>query len=322
MRRFFVHRFPIHRRAALLAAAATALLATGPVRALTINATFDNSIASDPNAAAIENTINNVVSYYDHEFTNNIAVNITFAENNTGGLGSNLTSYDTHTYQHFYNALGANANTAAAKTAFASLPNQTNNPVTNDATGISVTLPEGRVLGLDSAPGTTSDSTVTVNVSETNITTGVNNSPNNYDLFSVESHEIDEVLGLGSSLDNGAGGPVEPEDLFRYSAPGTRSYTTSTTATSYFSIDGGNTIIRHFNQDPTGGADHGDWASGNTAYVQDAFGSPGTAPRLSYPEITALNAIGYTPVPEPTTVVVIALGGLGLLTRRRGRKSA
>ena len=51
---------------------------------------------------------------------------------------------------------------------------------------------------------------------------------------SLASHEIDEVLGLGSGLNLPPGFPRQPrpQDLFRYSAPGTRSYTTSTSATS------------------------------------------------------------------------------------------
>ena len=49
-----------------------------------------------------------------------------------------------------------------------------------------------------------------------------------YDLETVAMHEIDEVLGLGSTLGQGFPGPyntyMSPEDLFRYDASGKRTF--------------------------------------------------------------------------------------------------
>ena len=83
-----------------------------------------------------------------------------------------------------------------------------------------------------------------------------------YDLQSVAMHEIDEVLGIGGAgsrlpTTNSSLGPL---DLFLYSAVGVRSFTTSSSATAYFSINGGTNDLVNFNQ--TAGADYGDWASG------------------------------------------------------------
>jgi hypothetical protein len=97
----------------------------------------------------------------------------------------------------------------------------------------------------------------------------------------------------------------------------TGSFTTSSTATSYFSIDGGSTNIVNFNQNPgTGGqtgGDFGDWSSEGTTgnYVQLAFtpsnaGAAGVS--LSSPEGIALQAVGYdTATPEPSAFALSAL---------------
>ena len=93
-----------------------------------------------------------------------------------------------------------------------------------------------------------SDSTISLNTSITNYT-GKAFDPSEYDLLSVVEHETDAALGPGSNLDTGSTtGAIRPEDLFRYSAPGVRSYTISNSASSYFSVDGGVTDLIGFNQ--------------------------------------------------------------------------
>ena len=118
-------------------------------------------------------------------------------------------------------------------------------------------------------------------------------------------HELDEVLGIGgqgSQLSNtnaiyqtNGSGPnpaeqVGPMDLYRYSAPGVRSFSLleTTTPYSYFSIDGGNTVLSYFNQIEL--ADFGDWLSdpipaGYGPQVQDAFGTAGADPTLGVNEL-------------------------------------
>jgi hypothetical protein len=151
-------------------------------------------------------------------------------------------------------------------------------------------------------------------------------------------HELDEVLGIGGQgsqlsdtnaiYQTGGQGPnpaeqVGPMDLYRYSAPGVRSFSllNTTSPYAYFSIDGGNTVLSYFNQSEQ--LDYGDWLSdpipaGYGPQVQDAIGTPGADPTLGVNELTALNVIGYTlAVPEPSTMGIALCGVLPLLLRRR-----
>jgi hypothetical protein len=112
---------------------------------------------------------------------------------------------------------------------------------------------------------------------------------------------MDEALGLGSSI--GLFADRRPQDLFSWSAPGTRSVSSS--GSRYFSIDGGTTDIVGFNQNPSG--DFGDWLSGScpqaTPYVQNAFGCANQASDVTQnsPEGVNLDVIGYDLITGPTT---------------------
>jgi hypothetical protein len=277
---------------------------------LTITPTFDATIINDPNAATIEASINQVIAVYAAEFTNNITVNIKFQEM-TSGLGGSTIPLASVSYSSFLSHLTASAADQNDATALASLPST--DPFGNDPVYLSYA--EGLALGYSVPTG--SDGTVWLNTSIMNLSRSSTN-PSKYDLESVTMHEIDEILGLGSGL-NGAF-DIRPEDLFRYSASGVRSYSTSSSATAYFSIDGGVTSLDRFNQ--TGfSADYGDWIGTGTPQVQDAFGTPGAAPNLGVPELTALDVIGYTEEvgPEPSTIILFC-SGLGFCVRRFRRR--
>ncbi len=239
-------------------------------------------------------------------------------------------------------ALKNDSKTANDATAVANLPA---NPL---ATNLDPTSAEGRAIGLNTPAatvfkGNTYDGIVTINSAVNNFqfarnTNGTVNA-GNFDAMQSIEHEIDEVLGLGSVLNfsqfpNDASGntAVRLEDLFRYSAPGTRSLTQNAQATSYFSINGGTTNIIGFNQ--RAGGDYGDWFNGNAnggcnplpnpPHVQFAFSCPGQTSDVSgtSPEGIALEVIGYDLVaqaPEPGTLALLGTWffGLAALYRRR-----
>jgi hypothetical protein len=300
---------------------------------LVINATFDSSITSLPNAAAIEGAINSAIKVLEQNISTSIKVSVDF-QNMPSGLGQSQTTEYGISYFDYYNALKAAATTPAQLTALASLgappTSETSaNPV-NGGTTMVITSADGRALGFNTpgatGPGGTFDSVISLNTSITSPPNGLNGST--YSLMSVAMHELDEVLGIGgtgSNLGNG-GTAIGSLDLFRYSAPGVRSYTTNANATSYFSIDGGNTVLSFFNQQA--GADYADWSSnpipgGFPVQVQDAFGTPGTNPTLGSNELTALNVVGYSlsAVPEPSSLAmlgsaVLFVSGYGWLRRK------
>ncbi len=322
-------RGPLRRTLGVL----TGLLAVGllgravPAHAnLVINPTFDSTITSDVNAATIMSTIHAAIQVYENTFTDNITVNIKFQEG--GGLGSSSTWIYQRSYANYRADLVNDASTPDDNTALASLPVQANSPVDGNA---NLWLSHANLLAIGVNPGATPDGfdgTITLNTSIMNLDR-ITINPSKYDLMAVASHEIDEVLGLGSGLDllsSGLDHLSRPEDLFRYSANGVRSYTTSSTATSYFSIDGGATNLVGFNQSG-GGSDYGDWVSSSTPRVQDAYGTPGATPNLGV-ELVALDVIGYNramPAPEPSTLASAGLAvlmGLGYTWRRRKRTAA
>jgi hypothetical protein len=107
-------------------------------------------------------------------------------------------------------------------------------------------------------------------------------------------------------------------DLYRYSAQGVPSFSTSSGASSYLSVDGGATDIVGFNQTSTG--DFGDFSTNNN--VQSAFSNPGTVATYdsSSPEYAMMESIGYDGVvPEPASMAVFATGPAGLRAVRRRR---
>lgn len=312
------------------------LAATAPAFAsLIITPTFDStfsntSLISAANAATAESTINSVISTFEADILNNMTVRITFSVNQAV-LGSTSFSVYQIPYSSYVTALTSHAMSADDAMALAHLPT-TPNPTNSTQTDIYMKAPLMRALAINNPNSNNggTDATISLGTSMMNLSrTGTQNS-SYYDLQSVVSHEIDEALGLGSSLGLGFQ-YVSPEDLFRYTGTGTgntpcstvsgRSYTSSTAAKACFSING-STGLEQFDQAGTG--DYGDWASNGTAQVQDAMGTPGAQPNL-LTELRALDVLGYTTVqssvPEPGTGVLITLSlGLVGIRVRRARK--
>jgi hypothetical protein len=288
---------------------------------IVINAVFDSTITSDVNAASIESTINQAVSFYESNIVTPVTVTVHYSEM-TSGLGQSSTFFSSITYNQYLAALQTHTSGDAIDTAaLASLPAGPDNPV-NGSRSMDLALPNLRALGFSiNPPAGQADSTVSVNTSITNY--GGNFNSNFFSLLAVVEHETDEALGTGSNLDSGSTtGNIRPEDLFRYSAPGVRSYTTSPSATSYLSVNGGVTNLVGFNQTgPPGGADYGDWAGSGTPRVQDAFGTPGASAVFGVDERDALDATGYNfttaTVPEPSSFWLLALGAVGFIGYRR-----
>jgi hypothetical protein len=318
----------------MLAACLSLLSCGAPAHAgLVITPTFGSSITSDPNAAAIEGVINSAIAVYQGKFTDPITVTIEFNEM-TSGLGASTTGFYNVPYQSYLTALTADAKSAADATALAHLPAGPNNPVNGDA-NINVKSANARAVGLPgSFPGFvdgTFDGAIGLNTHITDV--GSPGTTGQFSLLATVEHEIDEVLGLGSALPSVPLGTIFPEDLYRYDSSGFRSFTTSSNAQAFFSIDGMTRLAQFDNQND--GGDFGDWQSnplpnGVQPQVQDAFASQGAHPTLGDNEITALDVIGYdlaqaVVTPEPASLTLVATGTLllaGYRLRRRARPVA
>jgi hypothetical protein len=279
---------------------ATTVATTG----LTIHATFDSSITSNPNAAAIEAMINRAISFHESMFSDPIMIQIRFRYATTAPDGTPLSAgtisqSDFVVYEMpwnvFVNALRADAKTSNDNLANASLPGTALSPSINPSSA------NGRAVTLDTPPamfangtvgnGGPYDGIVTLNSAVPyQFTRPV--SASNFDAQRSTEHEIDEVIGFGShaSVSN-----LRPQDLFSWSSAGHRNV--SSTGTRYFSINGGSTDIVNFNQRPDG--DLGDWLSASCPqehpYVQNAFGCTGQSSDIAAtsPEGINLDVIGY-----------------------------
>ncbi|MGI8481653.1 MAG: NF038122 family metalloprotease [Chthoniobacterales bacterium] len=271
---------------------------------LVINATFDSSITNNANSASIQSTINQAIAVHESLFSDPITVFILFRYSNTkpdgspiGNViaGSNKGLYDAP-WDTFLTALRSDAKTANDATANASLP------ANALSAKITVSSANGRAIGAPTPPFMFEDGSVAsggpydgiVTLNSTAPLGPRPHSPSYYDAQTATEHEIDEILGLGSYLGH-LGSDLRPQDLFSWSASGTRNISSS--GQRYFSINSGTTYIVDFNQDPT--YDFGDWLSDpcpqSNPYVQNAFGCPGQMADVTAtsPEGINLDVIGY-----------------------------
>jgi hypothetical protein len=330
-------------RAAVIAVAVLVGAVPAPAQII-ITPTFDSSITTNPNSAALQTDINNAVALYESIFTDNINVSILFRYSTTAPDGSALASgvlgvsnypLISEPYNSYTTALANDSPKSANDiTALAHLPAPSAFP--NNPSKIDISSANGRALGLNTAGimnstgglggGGTFDGIVTINSSVNFALTRPVGNSGQFDVMQSIEHEMDEVLGLGSILpsttDFTGSAAVRPQDLFRYSAPGAISLSASSSVSSYFSIDGGATDIVAYNQNP--GGDYGDWGASPIPLVQLAFSFPNTESDISRdsPEGVALDVIGYNlaPVPEPGALALASLGTGAVSTYGRWRR--
>ncbi len=282
---------------------------------LVINPTFDSSITSNPNSAAIQSAINQAIALHQSLFSDQVSVSILFRYSNRSPSGtllpsgalaqSNYVVYQIP-WSTYINSLEADAKTAndAKANASLALTALSNNILAASANGRSIGLNTPTAMFANGTVGSGGpyDGIVTINSAAafqfTRPPTG-----NHYDALRSIEHEMDEVLGLGSFIHQST--DLRPQDLFSWSSAGTRNLTA--TGTRYFSINSGTTNIVGFNQKATG--DFGDWLSAACPqahpYVQNAFSCPAQYSDISAtsPEGINLDVIGYDLVTLPAAPV-------------------
>ncbi len=143
-----------------LALSGAALPSRAP--ALTIDATYDSSVTSNPNAAQIESAFNTIIAQFDALYVNPVTVNVTLHLAAGSFLGENDTVQTSPIpYSSFATALNS---TAAPSNA----PAKPRSPICRQATTtvdsadtgntIQLTTPNARALGLSAS--VPSDSTI------------------------------------------------------------------------------------------------------------------------------------------------------------------
>lgn len=274
---------------------------------------FDPGIANDPRGAAIEATIDSMISMYESKFTDDITVKVYFQKG--GGLGSN-------TFGYYYGPAGSVMDALSKDVTSADDAEGVSHFNTVGYGSLATTSANGRAMGMNT-PGFLSaggeggfDGIISLNT-DICFTDHDSPQPGLFDLYSVAAHELDETLGTVS----GAGDWLAfSADLYRYDGNGNRNFSGDTNAHVYFSIDGKN-MIDEYNQYGRYAGDWGDWISHSPSQTQDwAIGS-GIRIDPGEPEFRLLDAVGYdrapAPVPEPATLTALGVGAAAILRRRR-----
>ncbi|MGH7041076.1 MAG: NF038122 family metalloprotease [Acetobacteraceae bacterium] len=323
----------------VLSLAGALALATIPVRAhaLAIDPVFGGSITGSSSVAEIEGAIDSAIGTIDGLYANpvTIPISFTYTAAASGNLLSTSQAYYGVTYGAYVAGLSADAGANPQNTVLAmALANLAQG---NDATGarnMAITGAQATMLGF--GPETPADATININSNQNFAFSGTASS-SQYDLVGGLEHEIDEVLGGGgggSTLNSIAGScATSPAgffcdkygalDLYRYSADGTPSFTTSSDTTSYLSVDGGATSVVAFNQ--FSGGDYGDFSPSGTGagqLIQNAFNTTGQDEpyTTNSPEFLMEEAIGWDPVPEPSALALLLPAILGMVGVRRRRR--
>ena len=251
-----------------------------------INVSFDQATSTLP--TGFVSAVNYVVNYFDNLFTNNCTINICVGYGEVGGsalgsgaLGESITTYATTNYNSLKAALVAE-----------NAPGASTLPSTSPLAGTPfLTQAEAKALGLSSS--TSTDGYVGFSNTVSWDYTTAAPSAGQYYLIGTIEHEITEVMGR-QSLINYAPNFYSAMDLYRYTSSGARDTVAGGSGSlAYFSIDGGHTLLKSWNNN-TGNGDLGDWYGQGGNDAANDYSSSGVTNVFSATDITLMQALGYT----------------------------
>lgn len=220
-----------------------------------------------------------------------------------GAIGESYYSLQPMSYSPLRAALLASSSSSADSSAYQNLPVVDPAP---DAHQFWLTSAQYRNLGFGATPDGIDAAVGFSNTASFDFDPSDGISSGSYDFQAIVKHEFSEVLGrlllVGTTAIDSQYPAYSVLDLFHYSAPMQRQWTTGSSA-GYFSIDSGQTIQNIFN-DGTDGGDAGDWRSGPaTDDAGDAFSNTGVLNVFSQADINALDLVGWaTQATGPVTV--------------------
>ena len=229
-----------------------------------------------------------VVNYFESLFTNpiTISINLGYGEVHSqpllGALGESISSYTIQNYSSVASAL-----TAQNAPGCSTLPGSA--PLSGS---LQLTHAEACALGLVSAGGV--DGYVGIgNTFQWDYSPNTTPAAGAYDFVGTLEHEITEVMGR-ISLINFQPNNYAPMDLFRYTSTGARDTAAGGSGSlAYFSVDGGQTLLKSWNNDPNNG-DLGDWYGQGGNDSANDYSSSGVTNPFSATDITLMQAIGWT----------------------------